>query len=376
MCKVIGFTNFSKVRKKVDTVEYLGKLLLSTERDGFGYAIWDKNSKSFFGERTADRTFSSSFRDNPRIDFSFCDKPKKLQNSFGEFDFENVGPAIFHGRISTNSKNLNNTHPIVKHGTALVHNGVVTDHGPKYETITTNDSEHVLERFVDNTFEQNLTGYYAFLAINKEGELTVCRDTIAQLYSSWVEQLETYIFSTNEDNIVNTCKALGVDYSTIMKVSDNTMLTFQGNTITSKRVITSRGWSIVESRHSSKSLGYDLDSKWGGFGSGSTVYSRGYSQAHGNRVITKKTKKERKAEKKSQEVEHRPLTDDEKAYLDEVAMMDQSYVVISPKGKKVDIDRFKMYHLEAMKRFEVIRPDGTVVDWKDYQTDKLSYWNA
>lgn len=375
MCKVIGFTNFSKVKKKLETVEYLGRLLLSTERDGFGYAVWDKNSKSFFGERTAEKSFSSSTRDTAKVDFSFCDKPLKVQNSFGEYDMENVGPAIFHGRISTNMKSLLNTHPIVKHDMALIHNGVVTDLGPKYETITTNDSEHVLERFVDDTFEKNLRGYYAFLAIDKEGKLHVCRDAIASLYSTWIESLDTYLFSTNEDNIVNICKAFGVDYSTILKVTSDTLLCFEDNKVVSSRKITSLGYSQIEGRYAKDSLGYGLDSRWSGFGSGSTTYSRGYSQP---RVITggSNKKKGKKAKKVTSEEDHKPLTMDEKAYLDEIAMMDQSYVIISPKGKKVDIDKFKMYHFEAMKRFEVIRPDGTVVDWKDYQTDKLSYWNA
>ena len=224
MCKVFGFSNFSKVKKKLETIEFIGQTLLDTERDGFGYAIWNNNISQSFGERTSDKTFRSGVRENPRVNFDFCVKPETNQNMFGEFDLTNVGAAIFHGRISTNNKNLLNTHPMVRDGWALVHNGVVTDHGEKYDTITTNDSEHVLKRYQDGTFEQNLTGYYAFLALDDEGKLHVCRDRIAQLYSAWVDQLDSYVFSTTEFNISKVCKALGVEHSNPLKLKDDVLI--------------------------------------------------------------------------------------------------------------------------------------------------------
>ena len=262
MCKILGFSDFSKIKKKLEVTEYIGELLLNSERDGFGYAIWDKNKSAFFGERTNESTFSSSLRESSGVNFDFCDVKPSSQNVFGEIDFSNVGPAIFHGRHSTNQKTLVNTHPIVKHGMALIHNGVVTDHGPKYETITTNDSEHVLERYKDSSFEEHLTGYYAFMSIDSEGILHVCRDKTTSLYSSWIDSLNTYIFSTTEENITKVCKALGVIASKPKKLKDDILFTMQDNKILTSRSIHSRGWGYTESRHAQTSLGHSLDDRW------------------------------------------------------------------------------------------------------------------
>jgi predicted glutamine amidotransferase len=398
MCKVIGFTNFKNVREKLGTIEYLSQLLLETEKDGFGYAIWDNNSKKVFGERTTERTFSSATRKaKSDVELDFCEESSAVQNSFGEFDLSNTGAAIFHGRISTNNKNLLNTHPMAKDGWALIHNGVVTDHGDKYETVTTNDSEHVLTRYVDGTFEKALTGYYAFLAIDKQGDMHVVKDKIANLYSSWIESLDTYIFSTNEANIQKICKALKVDYSTILKYKDDQLAVFTGNKVIAKRKIESRGYSYQESKWSQRSLGYNLDARWNGGtvgGAKTTAANKPDPKMHtttpttttetstiitvGNESVVhlnkgKKGKKHRGSGGK--ELPYRSLTPDEVSYIQEVSQMDESYTVVNPKGRRVRIVTFKELEFAQQKFFDVIRPDGTVVDWVDYSTDKLSDWN-
>jgi hypothetical protein len=386
MCKVIGFTNFNKVGKKIGTVEYIGQLLLDTERDGFGYAMWDKNTNSAFGERTTERSFSSALRDTAKVNFDFCEEPFLFKNKFGNFDLSNVGAAIFHGRISTNNKTLNNTHPMVKHGWSLIHNGVVTDLGEKYTTITTNDSEHVLERYVDGSFEENLQGYYAFLAIDPTGKLHVVKDKIAHLYSSWIDSLDTYMFSTNEDNIKKVCSVLGVGYSTIKKVKDDQLVVLQDNTILEARKINSRGYSWNEAKHADKSLGRSLNHYGGNSHSPKetttltqTNTTKTNSESGTNdkvvSILGKYDKKKIKERKKAINSAYRSLTEDEKCYIFEVEQMDGSYTVINPKGKRVQLDTFKRLDFSQQIYFEVIRPDGTVVDWLNYNTDRLSSYN-
>ena len=45
MCKILGFSDFSKIKKKLEVTEYIGELLLNSERDGFGYAIDRKSTR-------------------------------------------------------------------------------------------------------------------------------------------------------------------------------------------------------------------------------------------------------------------------------------------------------------------------------------------
>lgn len=355
MCKVLGFSNFNKVADKLGTIEYISDVLLSTERDGFGYAIYDKGRKTYFGERTNERDFESAARLKTNVDFSFCKVKERSQNSFGTFNTKNVGAAIFHGRISTNSKALLNVHPIVKHDVALVHNGVVTDLGEKYNALTENDSEHVLERYVDGTFEKNLTGYYAFLAIDKKGKLHVCRDKIASLYSTWSDDLDSYIFSTNEANIKSVCEFLGVTYSTIYAVNDDTLVVFNGNKIESSRSIQSLGYGEREAAWSSYSLGYDITKKYG-----KQSKSADYYNWDGDWYFPKQ-------EKVSKDL----YTENEKNYLLEVEAMDKSYKIFSKKGYDIKLEHFKRMSLKRMKQCTVIRSDGTVMDADRYDEDIL-----
>jgi hypothetical protein len=382
MCKVIGFTNFQKVREKLGAIEYFSQLLLATERDGFGYAVWDNNKKASFGERTTENTFTSLARPKLDVNFSFCEEPYMIQNSFGEFDLSSVGPAVFHGRVSTNNKNIQNTHPMVKNGWSLIHNGVVTDHGPNYQQETTNDSEHVLTRYVDGTFEKALTGYYAFLAIDPEGKLHVGKDNIARLHSTWVAALDSYIFSTNEENIKAICKAFSVSHSPILKVKDDRLVIFNGNEVVETRRIASRGHSWKEAQHAQKSLGHSIH----GYNQGGanpktttttlTTTTKEITGTSGKVVSLVKGYTKKEERKKDLQKAYRSLTLDEEAFIHEVAQMDGSYTVINPKGKKVRIETFKELDFSQQMYFEVIRPDGTIVDWVDYSTDKLSRYNT
>lgn len=382
MCKVVGFSDFSKVKKKLGMIEYISQLLLETERDGFGYSIWDKNAKAFFGERTNNSSFSSAMRDVPGVNFDFCESPYAFSNKFGSFDLTNVGAAIFHGRTSTNNKSLPNVHPIVKHGWSLIHNGVVTDHGEKYETITSNDSEHVLERYVDGSFEKTLSGYYAFLALDPTGKLHVVKDNRAFLKSAWVDELGSYIFSTNEGNLTKICSALGVQHSVIRTVRDNQLLVLKDNTIVEKKDISPMGSTWQENQHSHKSLGYSGGNYWRDSGTpkGVATHTSPTTGATGSSekvidLVESAKKKKKRERKEAISSAFRSLTPDEVAYMQEVAMMDESYTVVSSKGRLVDISRFKEMDFSAQMHYEVVRPDGTIVDWVDYETDRLSSWN-
>jgi len=181
MCKVFIMTNFAKVKKTDRAINTIMKALAVYERDGAGYSILGE--KGPFGERALN---TSDFK--ARFDAIENNAPFTIPmyNRFGT-KTKACGGAIFHGRTSTNDKTLLNTHPINKHGWSLIHNGVVTDHGPKYQMITTNDTEHVLENLVRGGIAEvakNLTGYYAIGALDPNGNLHVAKDSTANLFAA------------------------------------------------------------------------------------------------------------------------------------------------------------------------------------------------
>lgn len=255
MCKILTLSNASKVKNQDKLIKVAAELLSDYERDGFGYVA--QGEKGFFGERTLSPSkFKTAFG------LSNFDAPfvTSQSNTFGQ-KTKITGAALFHGRTSTNDKTLRNTHPINKRGWSLIHNGVVTNHGPDYKMDTTNDTEHLLEYISTvgvSGIEQHLTGYYAICALDPNGTLHILRDSTATLYVAKVDSIDSFIFATNEDLIEDLCEALKWKHSVIKVFRDNSYITLKGTDILSFQEIKPRGRTYFEDQYSSKSLGWSL----------------------------------------------------------------------------------------------------------------------
>lgn len=277
MCKVMAFTNLSKTNKINGLGAAVFAELTHYEKDGFGYAI--QGAKGIFGERTLNKEISF-----PNISRKDTQAPflNKICNRFGSKS-KAVGGAIYHGRTSTNTVNLLNTHPIIKHGWTLVHNGVVTNHGPAYQQITTNDTEHLVEQLGTvgiSGIEEFITGYYAIAAFDPQGALHIIRDGQARLYCAEIPEWDTWVFSTLASSIENVCEAMEVKHSTIEPVNDNVHLIFVDNKLVHHATITPRGWTYRESSQSYRSLGRTMSDSWnnhtdGGDDTGMYPYGNG-----------------------------------------------------------------------------------------------------
>jgi hypothetical protein len=206
MCRIISFSNVSKVAN-LELLANTCRVALSDQSHGFGF-VFLKEDNSQWGERTNNtKEYEVNFS-KPLLNADWLGEAE--QNRFGT-PSKTARAAIFHGRISTNNKALVNVHPIVKHGWSLVHNGVVTDSGAKYEMITNNDSEHVLERLATGGIDSvasSLKGYYAFTAFDDKGQMHVGRDQIAPLFCAWITSIESYIYATSKDDIIEVVEAL------------------------------------------------------------------------------------------------------------------------------------------------------------------------
>jgi hypothetical protein len=352
MCKVFVMTNMNKVDNLETAINTIAELITEQESDGFGYAI--SSPEGIFGERTNQTEgFKTSFsRIIPEVPFI---KPLSY-NRFGNWS-EVANSGIFHGRTSTNHKTLINTHPIVKNGWTLIHNGVVSNHGPKYEMITSNDTEHLVHYISTlgvKGIEQYLSGYYAVAAYDPIGQLHVIKDNVANLFFARLPELDSFVFGTTKELIEDVCLELGWECSIVCEVKDNVHLTYNDNTLVSSSYIKPMGFGQAESKHASKSLGREI-----------------YGQ--GSKPSKKKMKFKNYDQGNSRDdLDNILYSEDEQMFLDEVNnCADLSYTFFDYHKEPMTYDEFMK--LEDNEKFycTVVRSDGTIVDCNDYDSERL-----
>lgn len=337
MCKIFVLTNMSKIKNLSKTVDIIAENLSHYEKDGFGYSI--QSETGLFGERTTSKSFVSSW-DKEILDLPFLNPN---YNRFGTVG-KNLKAGIFHGRTSTNKKNIVNTHPINKNGWSLIHNGVVSHHGPDYSMQSTNDTEHLVHCLSTRgiaEIEKNITGYYAVAAFSPDQKLHVIKDDIASLYFCHVKSLDSYIFGTSEALIESICNDLKLKTSKITPLSDNVHLVIKNNVVESHKSIKPRGRTAYESKYSELSLGRKLT----------------------------EVKSEVKAETSWYD---NTETESQSLFLAEVeGYADSSYTFLDYRNNTITLSEFNKLDDDNKMYCTVIRSDGTVCSATDYHTEKL-----
>lgn len=234
MCKIMAITKKAAAvinRKQKDTILTLtADLFGDTERDGFGWAAW--TSAGLYGERYIDPdNFSGLDTLSGRVSKHRPSLFRAIEageiGSVGELG-SLIGPIIIHGRTSTNDVKLVNTHPFIKNGWALVHNGVVSYDGPDRPLRSTCDSEHIINTYAygrgHQEWKDTLSGYAATATITPKGGLIIAKDDAARLYFAKVG--DGYIFATCGHHITEVCDAAGVGHGAVKALKDNCALTF------------------------------------------------------------------------------------------------------------------------------------------------------
>lgn len=331
MCKILLLTNTEKIKNQKFITETIARHLINDHKDGFGYAI--HGTKGIFGERSIKPNFESLF---PVPETLKVSEPifKPMANTFGTLS-KGQGGAIFHGRTSTNDHGLANAHPIIKNNWTLIHNGVVTNHGEKYEKITTNDTEdlvHYLSTTGIEGIEQNITGYYAFGAFDPQGNLHIVRDSIAQLYVAINKTLNCSIFGTTEKLITDVAQSCHWKIGPIEAVKNDIHLIYnpQGVLIHNKDIV-SRGYGQSESQWANQSLGYELDIDY-----------------------------------------KKPIIYDYESH-EEINESDlKGYTFFDWEGNPLTYKQFMMLDEVTKQDCFVYRPDNTIVDRNDYYIEKIS----
>ncbi len=270
MCKIFGLTNASildekKLAKLITTV---GTAFALTEKDGFGWAGWNGQGISY------EQYVSPYFFNGPYVlGASIAPLNKLERNLMWVPSFRSVfpkdavtgkpcpitGPLIIHGRTSTNDVNITNTHPFIKAGYALVHNGVVEYTGPGHLRYSTCDSEFLLNEFVfeqgPSDFHKHITGYYAVLAIGPDGKLHVVRDNMAYLWGAQVLGTSCWIFCTTPTILKQAADAAELKISIPFPVMPHSYGVFNASGLESVRTIQPCPEAQIDQRLVAKSIG-------------------------------------------------------------------------------------------------------------------------
>jgi hypothetical protein len=236
MCKVMIMTNITdKTRDKaIKFIKEMGEKISVGNNDGLGYAAIDENDNLF-----AERWFKNSNAFKKPIDSPFLNavsfKPIEY-SSHGMVNLNEIAAITLHTRMATCEKSLKNIHPFIKDDVALIHNGVIRNPEVYKPTISTCDSESLLNGYLEHKVMDNpslvesmvdpLTGYWAsavFAKVNGKYILDIFKHS-ANLSAVYVYDLETWVFSTNHHDIETVCSKLGFKHSEAGDVGKNVLI--------------------------------------------------------------------------------------------------------------------------------------------------------
>lgn len=242
MCKVMIITNItdSTRSKALAFIKEMGEKISVGNSDGLGYAAIDSNDNLF-----AERWFKNSNAFKKPIDSPFHSavsfKPFEY-SSHGIVNLDEVVAMTLHTRMATCEKSLKNTHPFIKDDISLIHNGVIRNPEVYKPTISTCDSEALLNGYIEHDMSENpgnveamvkpLEGYWVGAAFaRQDGKyiLDIFKHS-ASLHAVFVYDLNTWVLSTNAYDIETVCNKLGFKYSETGEVGNNVLMRLDPST--------------------------------------------------------------------------------------------------------------------------------------------------
>lgn len=238
MCKIAGI---AKVNDKNRDNAWamliaLGDIMSRTQRDGLGYAAFDK-SGNLFGERWLENKLSfTDFSVNTKLTPA---KIEKVYNFFGDKVLRDEAQAIIlHARMATCGRGIANTHPFTdtleKPRTAIIHNGIIANDDELEKKFSTCDSEVLVHLYEKHNVSENLQnirkvtseliGWYTVLNLTKDATGRMIMDIYTdapRLTSYFVKELDTRVYSTSGMDIEEAAEILDFTISDRQMVSSN-----------------------------------------------------------------------------------------------------------------------------------------------------------
>jgi hypothetical protein len=215
--------------------------MCNMDKDGLGYAAMDKQGE-LWGEKWLYPSDGWKYRPN-NADSKIAKKLRHLTSAkrydkFGLAEPDKSPSVLYHSRHATCDKNITNTHPFVRKGVALIHNGVINNHFNLKKISSTCDSEVILNEYFEQDVMNNpekikdvansLYGYYACGVLGSTSSGTryvdVFRNPTASLYVMYVGTLEALVFCTRKEIVEDACKKLKWECSSAYEVESDSML--------------------------------------------------------------------------------------------------------------------------------------------------------
>ena len=271
MCKLLGFSVKTKLtQEKLNEVIKASKDLLKDQKDGFGYALSGGDIEGITSLRLTNGSLLGYGYDEPEEWADITRQPYKAKGK--------VAPCtagIFHGRTSTNSVSIQNTHPFVNDDLALVHNGIVTYTGKTRKKKGTCDSEDIFNSFTMGggwkELKKYYSGYAGLLLLRPNGEITIYKDETPSLYVCKIA--EGVVVGTSSFDTTSLAKLLDDAPNAPWMLKPNIATTCRDGKILSKKKV--EPMERRSYKQDQLSLGYSTDY---GTGYGGYKYKSDYDK--------------------------------------------------------------------------------------------------
>lgn len=211
MCKLFAIVEIENQKN----AELLAKkaVPIITETDNHGLGIMRLGERGVHIQRWLEPP--TVFRQKKSIALQkYYEALKHQQNEAGNRS-KRLDAIAIHGRFATCARTLQNVHPFYKDGTALMHNGIISNAEKFERTLSTCDSEALLSQYIKHNVKKNplnltdaldgVSGYYAAIVFNDNGNIDIWRDDHATLFMAHVKHVGVVIATTAEI-IVKTAK--------------------------------------------------------------------------------------------------------------------------------------------------------------------------
>lgn len=204
MCKLLGIV---EIENQQNAETFAKKAIpIITKTDNHGLGIMRLGEKGVHIQRWLEPP--TVVRKKPSVALLKYEKALKHQNNEAGSVSRNLYALAVHGRFATCTKSLENTHPFYKQGTALMHNGIISNAEEFTRELSTCDSEALLSQYVENDVKgdnsrltnalKGMSGYYAAIVFNDNGVIDIWRDSTASLFLAHVRNVGVVIATTKE----------------------------------------------------------------------------------------------------------------------------------------------------------------------------------
>lgn len=259
MCKIMIIPKVFNNKKAMQFLKASAPKMSKNDNDGLGYAAMHTNGKisiekwlnpSDAFKRRNLALSNEALALNPLKNF-LRDYSAESYSQYGEgYESSRVASIIYHTRMATCEKSMDNVHPFVRDNTVLIHNGVISNPDAFPPLQSSCDSEALLNAYVElnvpeklhavQELSDNLQGYYAAGVFSEKSDgtkiLDIIKDNRAQLFVCYIAELKTEVFCTDAKILRDTCKILGWNCGAAHEVEDNVFIRY--NALTGKIIDT------------------------------------------------------------------------------------------------------------------------------------------